>query len=308
VNQVYVDTVRLLLLVAPHVFASGRLGLKGGTAMNLFVHDMPRLSVDIDAAFLDHSLPREPALAAIGEELARVKTALESLGLAVAIPANQAGDEVKLVVSDETAEVTVKVEVNQVFRGTVLAPEKRGLVAAAENLFTTSVELPVLAEPELYGSKLVAAFDRQHPRDWFDVLHMRQREGFTSTVADCFVAYLAGHNRPVHEVLFPNIKPMQPIYETEFLGMTIEEVPLAELEAERTATLINLPKSLTSSQREFLLSLVRAEPRWELMPFKQLPDLPAIRWKLQNLEKLRSRNKRKFEDQYQQLATRLVDI
>ena len=185
-NQAYVDTVRLLLLVAPHVFASGKLGLKGGTALNLFVHDMPRLSVDIDAVFLDHTLPREVALSAIGEELARIKAALETLALAVAIPANQAGDEVKLVVYDVGAQV--KVEVNQVFGGTVLSVEKRDLVAAAENLFTTSVTLPVLAKPELYGSKLVAAFDRQHPRDWFDVLHLRQRDGLTPHVVACFVA------------------------------------------------------------------------------------------------------------------------
>jgi Nucleotidyl transferase AbiEii toxin, Type IV TA system len=44
----YIDTVRLLLAIAPAVFASGRFAMKGGTALNLFVQDMPRLSVDID--------------------------------------------------------------------------------------------------------------------------------------------------------------------------------------------------------------------------------------------------------------------
>ncbi|HEY0855675.1 MAG TPA: nucleotidyl transferase AbiEii/AbiGii toxin family protein [Albitalea sp.] len=302
-NQTYVDTVRLLLLVAPHVFDSDRLGLKGGTALNLFVHDMPRLSVDIDVVFLDHSLPRETAIAAIGEELARIKGTLEKLGLTVAIPANQVGEEVKLVVSAGAAQV--KVEVNQVFRGSVLTPESRNLVQAAEDLFTTSVALPVLAVPELYGSKLVAAFDRQHPRDWFDVLHMRQRQQLTPDVLDCFVAYLAGHNRPVHEVLFPSIKPMRAVFESEFAGMTLEDMPFAQIDDARTTTLAELPKLLSGNQREFLLSLLRAQPRWDLMPFRQLPDLPALRWKLQNLEKLKSRNKRKFVDQHDELQARL---
>ena len=91
-NQTYIETVRLLLAVAPQVFASGRLALKGGTALNLFVQDMPRLSVDIDVVFLDHTRPRDEALAAIGDELARVKAALESMNLAVAMPANQDGE------------------------------------------------------------------------------------------------------------------------------------------------------------------------------------------------------------------------
>lgn len=47
----YVATVRLLLDVAPDVFRGGEFALKGGTALNLFVQDMPRLSVDIDAVF-----------------------------------------------------------------------------------------------------------------------------------------------------------------------------------------------------------------------------------------------------------------
>lgn len=305
-NQTYVETVRLLLAVAPQVFASGRLALKGGTALNLFVQDMPRLSVDIDVVFLDHTVPRDAALAAIGDELARVKAALELMSLTVAMPTNQDGEEVKLVVSDAGSQV--KVEVNQVFRGTVLPAEKRELVAAAQDLFTTTITLPVLAASELYGSKLVAAFDRQHPRDWFDVLLLRQRDGLTAEVAECFVAYLAGHNRPVHEVLFPTIKPMQPVYDAEFIGMTREEIPLSELEKTRAGTLSELPKLLTANQRAFLLSLVRAQPRWELMPFKQLPELPAVRWKLQNLEKLRAKDKRKFADQHDQLESKLLAI
>ena len=98
---------------------------------------------------------------------------------------------------------------------------------------------------------------------------------------------------------------MQAIYDADFTGMTLEAVPLANLESTRAATLAEMPKSLSANQREFLLSLVRAEPRWDLMPFKQLPDLPAVRWKLQNHEKLRTKNKRKFSEQYEQLEAKL---
>ena len=56
-NQTYLDTARLLMQVAPLVFVGDTFALKGGTAINLFVRDMPRLSVDLDLVFHDHTLP-----------------------------------------------------------------------------------------------------------------------------------------------------------------------------------------------------------------------------------------------------------
>ena len=60
-NQVYLDSARLLTRVAPLVLVDDTFALKGGTAINLFVRNMPRLSVDLDLVFPDHTLPREPA-------------------------------------------------------------------------------------------------------------------------------------------------------------------------------------------------------------------------------------------------------
>ncbi len=68
-NQIYLDTVRLLTQVAPIVFADGVFALKGGTAINLFVRDMPRLSVDLDLVFPDYTFPREEALARINDAI-----------------------------------------------------------------------------------------------------------------------------------------------------------------------------------------------------------------------------------------------
>ena len=169
-NPAYIDTVRLLLAIAPAVFASGRFAMKGGTALNLFVQDMPRLSVDIDLVFLDYRLDRKAALETISAELATMKTDLRAQGYQANVPTNTQGDEVKLVVRN--AATQIKVEVNFVFRGCVLPPETRSLVKTAQDLFTTDLSLPILDTAELYGSKLVAAMDRQHPRDIFDVMHM----------------------------------------------------------------------------------------------------------------------------------------
>jgi hypothetical protein len=53
-NPTYAATARLLTEIAPVVFESGIFALEGGTAINLFLRDMPRLSVDLDLVFTDH--------------------------------------------------------------------------------------------------------------------------------------------------------------------------------------------------------------------------------------------------------------
>lgn len=195
-NAGYVETVRLLLAVAPAIFESSRLAMKGGTAINLFVQPMPRLSVDIDCAFVDHTLARDDALLAISDALDRARTRLLKAGLQVQKRGVQ-DEELKMIVTK--GKVVVKIEVNVVFRGTLFPVKKRDLVADAQDQFTTNVTVPVLEPAELYGGKLVAAMDRQHPRDLFDVHRMLAHPGLTEQTVASFVAYLAGHNRPVHE-------------------------------------------------------------------------------------------------------------
>ena len=305
-NQQYVDTVRLLLAVAPAVFRSPRFALKGGTALNLFAHDMPRLSVDIDVVFTDHTLNREDALRAIAADLRAAKSAISALGFRAHLPTAKGGEDVKLLVEGNGQQI--KVEVNFVLRGTVLPVIQRPLVPKAQELFTTYITLPVLDLPELYGGKLVAAMDRQHPRDMFDVLQMLEHTGWHSSFVDCFIAYLAGHNRPVHEVLFPNRLPLEPTFSNEFAGLTTDEIALATLEQTQTRLIDELPRALTSRHREFLLSLVSAEPAWELMPFTNLQHLPAPQWKLINLRKLKKGNPGRFVAQRDELASRFANL
>jgi hypothetical protein len=301
-NADYIRTVQLLLAVAPAIFDTRAFAMKGGTALNLFVQDMPRLSVDIDVVFVPHELPRDEALRAIADELAAAQARIEALGFSATLRKSKEGNEAKLFVSG--AGVELKVEVNFVFRGTVLPPERRALTPAAQKMFSAHVEVPVLAEPELYGGKLVAALDRQHPRDLFDVQLMLAGGGWSDDLLDCFVVYLAGHNRPAHEVLFPNEKPLEAVFENEFVGMTSAPVGLDELTATRQRLMHELPRALQTRHRQFLLSMVRAEPQWHLLPHAHLAQLPALHWKLHNLARLR-KNADKFRRQHDELAARL---
>ena len=97
-NQLYLDTARLLTQVAPLVFVDDTFALKGGTAINLFVRDMPRLSVDLDLVFPDHRLPRDQALARIGESLQQSAERLKARGFLARLQVAADAAETKLLV------------------------------------------------------------------------------------------------------------------------------------------------------------------------------------------------------------------
>lgn len=305
-NKSYFDTVRVLLESVPVIFETPHFAMKGGTAINLFVQDMPRLSVDIDVVYTDYTVPRPAALKAIGDGINAACKRLGKFGLEANVSATTEGDEIKLFI--RRGRIQVKVEVNHVFRGTVLPIETRMLHPEAQRVFTTDISAPVLAPAELYGSKLVAAMDRQHPRDIFDVRGLYDTTGLTTDVIECFVCYLAGHNRPVHEVLFSNDIDLAPAFENEFVGMTQEPISLAELQKVRTKLKKQLPAKLTGKHRQFLISLVSGEPEWQLMKCAHLEKLPAIRWKMQNLARLKKSNPVKFAQQAETLRIRFAEI
>jgi hypothetical protein len=118
--------------------------------------------------------------------------------------------------------------------------------------------------------------------------------------------YLAGHNRPVHEVLFSNDIDLKPAFENEFVGMTKDPITLAELQKVRAKLKTDLPARLTENQRQFLIGLVSSEPDWQLMKCPHLQKLPAIQWKLHNLARLKKVNPQKFTQQARELRERFA--
>ncbi len=303
-NQVYLDSARLLTRVAPLVLVDDTFALKGGTAINLFVRDMPRLSVDLDLVFPDHTLPRDEALRRINEAIRQSVARLKKQGFQTRVPASTDAGETKLLVRQGAIEV--KVEVNFVMRGTVRPVRMASLTQNARDTLQADLEIPVVSLEDVYGGKLVAALDRQHPRDLFDVLQLFAHEGITAGIRRAFVVYLASHNRPVHEVLFPSLRDIRQEFEHNFVGMTAEPVELEALLAARERMVRELQQGITTDERRFLVSLVAAEPEWPLLGIQHLEQLPGLRWKLQNLERLQKSNAKKFADQSKALARLLA--
>lgn len=187
-NRVYLDTARLLM--APFVFAGETFALEGGTAINLFVCDMPRLSVDLDLVFVDYSLSRERVLHTIADAIRQSALQLNDRGFQTHMPVAADASETKLLV--RRGDIEVKVEVNLILRGTVLPIRKASLTRTARETLLADLEIPVVSLEDMYGGKLVAALDRQHPRDLCDVMQFFAHEGITPGIRRAFVVYLLG--------------------------------------------------------------------------------------------------------------------
>lgn len=198
--------------------------------------------------------------------------------------------------------IQVKIEANFVMRGTVLPVRRASLTPAARGMLMADLEIPVVSLEDVYGGKLCAAMDRQHPRDLFDVMQLFAHEGVTPGIRRAFVVYLASGDRPIHEVLFPQLRDVRYEFEHNFQGMTREPVLLDDLLAARDRMVRELHQGLDDDERRFLLSLVSGAPEWSLLGIDHLEYLPGIRWKLRNLLELRKTNPRKSAEQANVLA------
>jgi hypothetical protein len=265
---------------------------------------MPRLSVDIDLVLMEHCETRDAALATIEAALDKIAGELQTK-LKVVVRRGTSGSdfEMKLFITREG--VMVKVEVNHVFRGSVYPIVNQRLAPAAADKFSRYVVVPTLDHDELYASKLVAALDRQHPRDLFDVMLLYRNGGITPRIRRAFTVYLAGHNRQINEMLPPLAHDISASFVSEFEGMTTEVVTLAQLEETRERLFAELPASLDAEERHFLLSVKKGAPDWEILGLPGIEKMPSLRWKVINIGKLTTRDPAKHKGLVDVLAKKL---
>lgn len=280
----YERQVNLLVRVLPLIMEDERFALKGGTAINLFIRDLPRLSVDIDLTWLPIQ-QRDVALTAIDEAMtaaaARVRRGIA--GVLIDLGRDE-GIVTKLNIRERRG-AQIKVEINTVTRGFVFAPEIRPVSETVEDRFGFA-EVQVASFADLYGGKIVAALDRQHPRDLFDVRDLLAAEGVSDDLRRAFLVYMMSHNRPLDEVLAPARRDLREKYDREFVGMTAEPVPLTELEAAREAIIEEIVGRMPANHRELLIGFNRGKPDWSLLGIDHIPTLPGVLWKQRNLYKL----------------------
>jgi predicted nucleotidyltransferase component of viral defense system len=294
ISQIYRTQVDLLLQVLPYVAKEKIFALKGGTAINLFVREMPRLSVDIDLTYLPVD-SRDNALRNIEKALSRIKADISKNIPEVKVhpvPLNGVTD-VKLNCQSRSAQI--KIEVNTITRGNIFPTELMQVVDSVQNEFGMFAAINVVSLAELYGGKICAAVDRQHPRDLFDVKLLLENEGFTDNIWGGFKIGLISHYKPVNELLTPILKDQKRAFERQFAGMTLESFTYDDYVSTRKTLVDSIQQRLTDDDKKFLLSFETGMPKWDLFPYELIKKLPAVKWKLLNIQKFKESNPKKHE-------------
>lgn len=299
VSNAYVAQVQLLIRILPVVAKETDFALKGGTAINLFYRDLPRLSVDIDLTYLPVK-DRGESLTEINEALDRIAEEIERTvnGTKTQRIAGGGGAETRVLVRLGSAEI--KIETSPVMRGVVGEPELREVSEAVQDRYGYA-EIQVVSFEDLFAGKLHAATDRQHPRDLFDVKLLYENEGLTDELFRVFLVYVASSNRPPHELIDPHSNDLERAYRQEFAGMTSEPVELEALVATRRRLVDDVRSRLDAKATDFLLSLHEGAPDFTAIGLPQAADLPAAKWKLQNIQRLKKENPDKHAAQREAL-------
>lgn len=305
INQSYINQADLLLQVIPHIATEKTLGLKGGTAINLFFRNMPRLSVDIDLAYLPFD-DKETALTNISDSLGKIRERLKKSIPGIIVNNHTIeGNDVKLLVQSQNAQI--KIEVNTITRGHLQPVRLMQVNEKVQERFKKFAAIQVVSEAELYGGKICAALDRQHPRDIFDVHLLFQEAGYDENIKYGFIQALVSHMRTIHEVLQPHLLDQRAAFDKQFQGMSDIAFAYEDFENTRKKLIETVNSSLTDQDRFFLLSFKKGNPDWDLFPFTGLKDMPAVQWKLLNLQNLIKSNPGKHQELFSKLESLLSE-
>lgn len=294
-NNVYKEKVQLLLRILPIVMSEDCFAIHGGTAINLFVENLLRLSVDIDLTYIPLE-DRATSVTHINEALQRIADKINKQLKGIHVI--HRFDICKLTC--EWRGFQVKIEVNQTKRGIIGGePLMLPLCHKAQALFEMEVEARIVPLTLLYGGKIAAALSRQHPRDLFDIKHMTMP---INQARLGFIFCLLGSDRPIHESFAPSMIDQREAMENQFAGMSDEPFTYEDFEATRINLIADVRAILTDEDKLFLVSFEQGEPNWDSVEYGYFAEYPSVQWKLLNIAKLKKDNPKKLQSEAEKLS------
>ena len=288
-KEVYRRKVELLLRILPIISEYECFAVHGGTAINLFLKNLPRYSVDIDLTYVPIE-GREQSISNINAALSaisyRVKRAVKGINIVPVLKT------CKLLC--EYGGCQVKIEVNQTKRGIVGGDiQIRSLCEKAQDEFGMYCEARIVPTSLLYGGKIAAALSRQHPRDLFDV---KYKDVGLEETKEGLMFCLLGSDRPICESFKPNLIDQKEAMEKQFDGMTDILFSYEDFENTRNKLIADVNQLLTESDKRFLISFEEGTPTWEESDYAHFEKFPSIQWKLLNLLKLKKGDPDKMKE------------
>ncbi len=281
--EVSLQQARLLTSFLPAVSAEEIFALKGGTALNFFWWDMPRLSVDLDLVYLPTS-SRHTFLTETGAALQRIAARINDKDpdLSMQFTHYPPSAAVTKLHVQQNEDVTVKIEV-AIGQRQPLYPPVPGVYRPAAVLELGPGAIKLLSLPETCAGKCHAVLDRQLPRDLFDANTMLQSTALTPELRTAFIVDMLGQGKPIGEMLAPRRKA----YGDAAWNSLEAQLPAPPDRQQLAQALIVLKHKLVDQMpihhRDFLHTFISGHPEWSLLEMPQVQDYPAVQWRMQNL-------------------------
>jgi predicted nucleotidyltransferase component of viral defense system len=303
-EKVY-QLLSLLEGMRSHPFLKGRLALKGGTALNLFVFDVPRLSVDVDLNYIG-----AVDLATMQAERPRVERAIQAVCARedftiTKLPTEHAGGKWRLrYASALGTDANLELDINFLLRVPLWRVERHDSRPVGSFIARA---IPILEVHELAAGKLAALFARHASRDLHDAhAVLRQARLDETRLRPAFVAYGALNRKDWRKIALEDItfKPRE--LQNELIPVLRQKdgARIADVNQWATKLIDECRESLaivfpfTPAEREFLDRLL---DHGELLPglittdpalAARIASHPGLLWKAQNVRQHKGRNKR----------------
>ncbi|MEO0289437.1 MAG: nucleotidyl transferase AbiEii/AbiGii toxin family protein [candidate division WOR-3 bacterium] len=257
--------------------------LKGGTAINLFYRDLPRLSVDIDLVF-NSLVEREQAVIKNNKFFDEFEKSLWEIMKYKITSKNYTNNFItKIIINSKQG--PIKIEPNCIVRGTLNGFEKKTLSNIVYEKTNIYVTFNCLNKKELYASKICAALDRQHPRDLYDIFIMLKEENINDIDFETLF-YILQSNRPLSEIFDPQKKDISNSYKKNLTDLMLIEVSLKDLNITMQKIIDWVQKSVFLKYYDFLLSFAEGNPDFKKLKI-DISMYPGIEWKILNIKKMK---------------------
>ena len=287
--------VSLLNALRSHPFLKTRIALKGGTALNLFIFDVPRLSIDIDLNYVG-TPDRETMLA----ERPKLEQALQAVcgreGLTVrSLPSDHAGGKWRLTYTGASGRSgNMELDVNYLLRTPMWTA---GLADSHLVGSFQATQVRLLDLHELAAGKLAALLSRNASRDVFDAVELLGREDLDRAKLRLgFVVYGGANRKDWRAVSAKDVKLDAAELKSQLLP-TVRPGALPKGKARALVSdcrdLLSAVLPLTRDEREFIERLnesgeIAAELLTDAAAMrKTIQEHPALRWKAMNVRKHR---------------------
>lgn len=293
-NNIYHQKVEILLKIIPIIADESCFVIHGGTAINLFVKNLPRYSIDIDLTYVPLE-DRSTSLTNINEQLTVITQKIKKTLRGVKVIHKP--EICKLLCEYQGRQI--KIEVNQTKRGIACGEIiTMPLCAKAQEEFGLYCEANIVPLTLLYGGKIAAALSRQHPRDLFDVRYM---DIDFDDIKSGFIFCLSGSDRPIYESFAPNLIDQRDAMEKQFVGMTDVSFGYDEFEETRFNLIKSVNEMLNDSDKLFLISFEEGSPAWDSSPYSSFQNYPSVQWKQLNIHKLKESKPQKLKEEVDKL-------